>query len=64
MVVIETGDYVTLHKSTATVRSQVMGWRIDTAGDIAEIFLDGFYTGFDIGEDHWLIQEDEDNSIG
>ena len=64
MVMLETGDYVTLHKRTATVRSQVMGWRIDSSGDIEEIFLDGFYTGFEIGEDYWLIQEDEGNSIG
>lgn len=58
-MIIEIGDYVTLHRGTTTVRGQNMGWRIDATGAIEEIFIEGFYTGFEIGDQYWLIQDDE-----
>ena len=55
---IEIGDYIRIQKGTTNVRGQLMGWRVDSAGEISELFVDGFYVGFDIGEPHWLIVED------
>lgn len=57
---IEIGDYVRIQKGTTNVRGQIMGWRVDNGGEISELFIDGFYVGFDIGEPHWLIIDDTD----
>lgn len=63
-MIIEIGDYVVLHRGTTVVRGQNMGWRIDATGAIEEIFIEGFYSGFEIGEDYWLLEdrEEEDES--
>jgi hypothetical protein len=58
---VEIGDYVEIVKDTTTVRGMVQGWRVDKEGDLKELFIEEFYVGFDIGEKHWLLVEEEDN---
>jgi hypothetical protein len=59
---VEIGDYVEIVKDMTTVRGMVQGWRVNKDGDLKEIFIEEFYVSFDIGEDKWLIVEEEEDN--
>jgi len=58
-VIIEVGDYITLHKGTTTVTGQCMGYRVNQSGFAIEVWIDGFLTAFELGEDerYWKVQD-------
>jgi hypothetical protein len=47
----QVGDYVTLSKGTTSVTGQCMGFRVDQSGKAQELWIDGFYSAFELGED-------------
>jgi len=59
-MIIEVGDFITLHKGTTHVTGQCMGYRVDQSGMAIEIWIDGFYTGFELGEDarNWRVEDE------
>ncbi len=56
-VIFQIGDYVTLKKGTTEVSGQCMGFRVGQDGGAEELWIDGFYIGFDLGpnEDDWKV---------
>jgi len=56
---IEVGDYIVLHRGTTKVKGQCMGFRVDQSGMAIELWIDGFYSAFELGENHWVVQDDE-----
>ena len=59
---VEIGDYVEIVKDTTSVRGPVQGWRVNKDGDLAEVFIEEFYVGFDIGPDKWLVVDGEEDN--
>lgn len=59
-MIIEVGDFITLHKGTTHVTGQCMGYRVDQSGMAIEIWIDGFYSGFELGEDdrNWRVEDE------
>lgn len=62
---VEIGDYIEIVKDTTSVRGPVQGWRVNKDGELAEVFIEEFYVGFEIGENKWLIVDEgtEDGEI-
>ncbi len=54
---ISIGQEIALRKGQTDVIGICNGLRVDAMGEIAEIWIEGFYTGFDIGptEMDWKI---------
>lgn len=61
MTSITIGDFIILVRGTTTVEGQCMGLRVDGDSQIEEIWIDGFYTGFEITEDRWKIGVESDD---
>ncbi len=59
-MIIEVGDFITLHKGTTQVTGQCMGYRVDQSGNVIELWLDGFLMAFEIGEAEfkWKVEND------
>ena len=59
-MIIEVGDFITLHKGTTQVTGQCMGYRVNQSGNVMELWIDGFLTAFEIGEEEfkWKVQDD------
>jgi len=53
------GDYISIVKGTTRVSGQCMGFRIDHDGHAKELYIDGFYTVFELGEDEytWRVED-------
>lgn len=47
---IEIGDFIELAKGETSVRGQCMGFKVDKEGMAKELWIDGFYTAFELGE--------------
>jgi len=58
-VKIEVGDFITLHKGTTQVTGQCMGFKVDKEGMVTELWIDGFYVSFELGENEheWRIED-------
>ena len=54
------GDFVSLAKGGTIVTGQLMGYRIDQIGEVQELWVDGFYSGFTIGKTDldWQVIDD------
>lgn len=52
---IEVGDFILLVRGTTSVEGQCMGFRVNQDQEVEEIWIDGFYTGFELGEDYWKL---------
>lgn len=61
-VVFQIGDYVTMRKGTTEVTGQCMGFRVGQDGLAEELWIDGFYIGFDLGpeKDDWQVVDSSD----
>ncbi len=59
-MIIEVGDFITLHKGTTHVTGQCMGYRVDQSGMAIEVWIDGFLTAFELGEDDraWRVEDE------
>lgn len=55
------GDFASVVKGATVVTGQLMGYRIGDDGQIRELFIDGFYSAFEIGNTdlHWQVLEEE-----
>jgi len=60
MASITIGDFIILVRGTTTVEGQCMGIRVDGESQVEEVWIDGFYSGFEITEDRWKIGIAED----
>lgn len=51
------GEFCTVVRGATVVTGQLMGYRIGDDGEIKELFIDGFYSAFEIGETdlHWAV---------
>ena len=59
---ITIGQEIQLRKHETEVIGICQGLRVDATGEVAEIWVDGFYTGFDIGPtaaDWKVVDNDE-----
>jgi len=56
---IEVGDYIVLIKGETSVRGQCMGFKVDKEGNATELWIDGFYLGFELGEKEyeWRLED-------
>jgi len=54
------GDFCSVVKGATVVTGQLMGYRIGDDGEIKELFIDGFYSAFEIGQTdlHWAVLEE------
>lgn len=61
-VIFQIGDYVTMKKGTTEVTGQCMGFRVGQDGRAEELWIDGFYIGFDLGpnDDDWKVVDTDD----
>lgn len=55
------GDFCSVVKGATVVTGQLMGYRIADNGEIKELFIDGFYSAFEIGNTdlHWAVLNEE-----
>ncbi len=55
------GDFCTVSKGATVVTGQLMGYRIADDGQVRELFIDGFYSAFEIGDTelHWQVMDEE-----
>ena len=58
-MIIEVGDFITLHKGTTQVTGQCMGYRVDQSGMAIEVWIDGFLTAFELGDNDrfWRVED-------
>lgn len=58
-MIIEVGDFITLHKGTTHVTGQCMGYRVNQSGHAIEVWIDGFLTAFELGENDykWRVED-------
>lgn len=61
MTNITIGDFIILVNGTTTVEGQCMGIRVDEDSQVEEVWVDGFYTGFEISENRWKIGVESDD---
>ncbi len=56
---IEVGDFITLIKGATVVTGQCMGYKVDRDGLAVELWIDGFYGGFELGTEdrEWRLQD-------
>lgn len=54
-VALQAGDFVKLQKGTTEVSGQCMGFKINQEGVAQELWIDGFYVPFELGdnENEW-----------
>jgi len=56
-MMIQAGDFITLQRGTTTVSGQCMGFKVNQEGEAKELWIDGFYTAFELGEEdnEWRV---------
>ena len=61
MMELTIGDFCTVSRGATVVTGQLMGYRIHDDGQVRELFIDGFYSAFEIGETdlHWQVMDEE-----
>jgi len=54
------GDFCSVVKGATVVTGQLMGYRIGDDGEMKELFIDGFYSAFEIGPTdlHWAVLDE------
>jgi hypothetical protein len=59
--VIEVGDFITLVKGMTILTGQCMGYRVNKDNVAVELWVEGFYLGFELGqtENEWRIEYGE-----
>jgi len=57
---LQIGDFCSVVKGATVVTGQLMGYRIGDDGEIKELFIDGFYSAFEIGDTdlHWHVLDE------
>jgi len=55
-------DRISLEKGTTIVTGQCMGFRVGRDGMAEELWIDGFYSGFDLGDTDrdWQVIDSSD----
>ena len=55
------GDFCTVVRGATVVTGQLMGYRIADDGEIKELFIDGFYSAFEMGDTdlHWAVLDED-----
>jgi len=61
-VIFQIGDFITIVKGETFVTGQCMGLRVGQDGFTEELWIDGFYTGFELGDNErsWRIVDSSD----
>lgn len=61
-VIFQIGDFITIVKGETYVTGQCMGFRVGQDGFTEELWIDGFYSGFDLGNDSkgWRVVDSSD----
>ena len=61
MMKLQIGDFCSVVKGATVVTGQLMGYRIGDEGEIKELYIDGFYSAFEIGATdlHWAVLDED-----
>lgn len=61
-VIFQIGDFITITKGETQVTGQCMGFRVGQDGLAEELWIDGFYIGFNLGPDDndWKVVDSSD----